>query len=111
MTRIVSKPVAFPQEPQLSPEAKDIIHQFCTVDRSHRLGNISGRAARVKEHPFFKGVQWDDVYYRKYKGPIIPPIRYVGDAQCFDIYPDEKASREGYSSELRHKWDSHFKDF
>ncbi|KUJ06300.1 camp-dependent protein kinase A [Mollisia scopiformis] len=109
--QIVSKPVHFPNEPAISPEAKDIIRQFCTVDRSKRLGNISGGAARVKEHPFFNGVIWEDVYYRKYRGPIIPPIRYPGDAQCFDTYPDEKAGREPYSDELKRKWEDHFKDF
>ncbi|KAE8454456.1 hypothetical protein EG329_000079 [Mollisiaceae sp. DMI_Dod_QoI] len=109
--QIVSKPVHFPTEPAISPDAKDIIRQFCTVDRSKRLGNISGRAARVKEHPFFNGVLWDEVYYRKYRGPIIPPIRYPGDAQCFDTYPDEKAGRESYTDEMKKKWDDHFKDF
>jgi protein kinase A len=109
--RIVSKPVHFPNEPAISEEAKDIIRQFCTVDRSKRLGNISGGAQRVKDHPFFHGVNWEDVYYRKYRGPIIPPIRYPGDAQCFDMYPDEKEGREHYSDDLRRKWDDHFKDF
>lgn len=109
--QIVSKPVHFPNEPQISEEAKDIIRQFCTVDRSKRLGNISGGAQRVKDHPFFKGVKWEDVYYRKHKGPILPPVRYPGDAQCFDMYPDEKEGRELYSDDLRRKWDDHFKDF
>jgi len=109
--QIVSKPVMFPNEPYISDEAKDIINQFCTVDRSRRLGNISGGAARVKDHPFFRGVIWEEVYYRKYQGPIIPPVRYPGDAQCFDLYPDEKEGREPYSSEMRHKWEDHFKDF
>jgi protein kinase A len=110
-SRIVSKPVHFPNEPKISDEAKDIIQQFCTVDRSKRLGNISGGAQRVKDHPFFKGINWEDVYYRKRKGPILPPIRYPGDAQCFDMYPDEKEGREQYSDDLKRKWDDHFKDF
>lgn len=111
ISRIVSKPVHFPTDPNLSEEVKDIILQFCTVDRSHRLGNIQGGAARVKAHPFFKGVLWDDVYYRKYRGPIIPPLRYPGDTQCFDQYPDEKSSREPYSKDLEHKYEDFFKDF
>ncbi|CAG8984271.1 hypothetical protein HYALB_00010696 [Hymenoscyphus albidus] len=109
--QIVSRSVHFPQEPYISSEAKDIILQFCTVDRSKRLGNISGGAARVKSHAFFKGVQWDEVYYRKYRGPIIPPVRYPGDTQCFDQYPDEKAGREPYNDELKRKWEHHFEDF
>ncbi|KAH8594048.1 catalytic subunit of the PKA [Bisporella sp. PMI_857] len=109
--QIVSKPVHFPESPQLSPDAKDIIRQFCVVDRSHRLGNVAGRAARVKEHPFFRGVRWDEVYYRKYRGPIIPPLRHKADAQCFDDYPDEKKNREPYTHELQRRWDDCFKDF
>ncbi|KAG9234105.1 camp-dependent protein kinase A [Amylocarpus encephaloides] len=109
--QIVSKPVHFPSEPYTSPEAQDIIRQFCTVDRSHRLGNVQGGAAAVKAHPFFRGVYWDDVYYRKYRGPIIPPVRYLGDAQCFDTYPDEKHGRDVYTHELVKKWDHYFEDF
>lgn len=109
--QIVEKPVVFPQDPPISPEAQDIIRQFCTVDRSHRLGNISGGAARVKEHPFFRGVDWDAVYRRAQPGPIIPPVRYPGDAQCFDIYPEEDASRDQYTDEMVMQYDHHFKDF
>jgi len=109
--RIVEKPVVFPQDPPISDEAKDIIRQFCTVDRSRRLGNISGGAAKVKEHPFFRGVDWDAVYGRLHKGPIIPPVRFPGDAQCFDIYPEEDVTRAEYTQEMREKYDDCFKDF
>jgi protein kinase A len=111
LARIVTKPISFPAEPAISSSAKDIIRQFCTVDRSKRLGNISGGAARVKDHPFFRGVIWKDVYYRKYRGPIIPPLRHPGDAQNFDLYPDEKEGRDPYTDELAAKWDDCFKDF
>lgn len=108
---ILNKPVTFPAHPVISPEAEDIIRQLCTVDRSKRLGNISGGAARVKSHPFFRGVVWEDIYNRQNCGPIIPSIRYPGDAQCFNHYPDEKTSREPYSNEMYRKWENHFKDF
>lgn len=110
-SRIVEKPVVFPQEPPISPEAKDIIRSFCNTDRSRRLGNVSGGAKKVKEHPFFRGVDWDGVYNRRQRGPIIPPIRFPGDAQCFDIYPEEDANSERYTDELRMKYDDYFKDF
>lgn len=109
--RIVEKPVVFPQDPPISGAAKDIILQLCTVDRSRRLGNISGGAARVKAHPFFAGVDWDAILQRRHRGPIIPPIRYPGDAQCFDVYPEEDANREEYTDEMVQKYDEYFKDF
>lgn len=111
MLRIVEKPVVFPQEPAISPEAKDIIRSFCNVDRSKRLGNVQGGARRVKEHPFFRGVDWDAVYNRRYRGPILPPVRFPGDAQCFDIYPEEDVGHGEYTDDLREKYESYFKDF
>lgn len=109
--QIVEKPVIFPQEPPISPEAQDIIRSFCNADRSRRLGNVSGGAKRVKEHPFFRGVNWEDVFNRRHRGPIIPPIRFPGDAQCFDIYPEEDATRDKYTEDLREKYDGYFQDF
>lgn len=70
-----------------------------------------GGAQRVKEHPFFRGVRWQDMYDRKYRGPIIPPVRYPGDTQCFDQYPDEKEDREQYTEDMREYWDDAFAEF
>lgn len=109
--RIVEKPVTFPQEPAISDDAKDIIKSFCTIDRSKRLGNMSGGAQRVKEHSFFHGVDWSDVYHRRRRGPIIPPVRYPGDAQCFDNYPEDDGKRDEYSTDMARKYDRYFEDF
>jgi protein kinase A len=103
--------VLFPPEPHISDEAKDIIRALCTVDRSRRLGNISGGAARVKEHPFFWDVKWDDMLNRRCRGPIIPPIRYPGDAQCFDTYPEDDGQRQAYTDEMSERYEGYFKDF
>lgn len=86
--QIVNKPITFPKTVDSTPvseNAKDLIRQLCTVDRSKRLGNIEGGARRVKEHPWFQGIVWEDVYFRKMKGPIIPKVRFAADAQCFDM--------------------------
>lgn len=109
--RIVEKPVLFPSDPPISDEAKDIIRSFCNIDRSRRLGNISGGAGRVKSHPFFNGVNWEDVYQRKRQGPIIPPVRYPGDAQCFDFYPEDDGKRQPYTDEMANRYEDYFKDF
>ena len=103
--------MVFPTDPALSEDAKDIIRAFCTIDRSRRLGNISGGAARVKEHPFFRGIEWDELLQRRRRGPIIPPVRYPGDAQCFDTYPEDDGKRIEYTLEHAEKFDQYFKDF
>ncbi|KAI9163326.1 cAMP-dependent protein kinase catalytic subunit 3 [Paramyrothecium foliicola] len=109
--QIVEKPVLFPQDPPISEPAKDIIRSFCTIDRSRRLGNISGGAARVKAHPFFDGVNWDDILNRRRRGPITPPVRYPGDAQCFDTYPEDDGKREPYTEDMARRYDQYFQDF
>ena len=109
--RIVERPVVFPREPATSARAKDLIRQFCTVDRTKRLGNISGGAARVKEHPFFEGVNWDDVYHRRYKGPIIPPVKAPDDSGCFEKYPEDEGKHSDYTDEMAAQYDQYFKDF
>lgn len=110
-TRIVEKPITFPADALVSEEAKDIICSFCTVDRSRRLGNISGGASRVKAHPFFRNIVWEDVLWRRSSGPIIPPVRHVGDAQCFDVYPEDDGKRDTYTLEMAQQYEQYFKDF
>ncbi|KAG7129168.1 cAMP-dependent protein kinase catalytic subunit 3 like [Verticillium longisporum] len=109
--QIVEKPVTFPAEPHISDNAKDLIKSFCTVDRSKRLGNISGGAQRVKDHLFFKGIRWDELLGQRVRGPIVPPVRSSSDSQCFDQYPEEDGKREPYTDEMARQYDQYFKDF
>ncbi|KAG6149810.1 hypothetical protein E4U28_007082 [Claviceps purpurea] len=109
--QIIGKPLTFPQDPPISEHAKDIVRSFCTVDRSRRLGNLSGGASRVRAHPFFQSINWDDLLSRRRQGPIVPPVRYPGDAQCFETYSEEDGKRDVYTSDMAQKYDQYFADF
>lgn len=39
----------------------------------------------MKEHPFFKDVDWKQVYLLKLTPPLIPPRGEVNAADAFDI--------------------------
>jgi beta-adrenergic-receptor kinase len=39
----------------------------------------------VKEHPFFKDIDWKQVYLLKLTPPLIPPRGEVNAADAFDI--------------------------
>jgi protein kinase A len=84
---------------------------LCNVDISKRLGNISGGAATVKSHPWFKTIDWDALYERRMKGPIIPHLRGPADTRNFDDYDPEPRNRPPYTDELRHRYEGSFKDF
>ncbi|KFZ01230.1 hypothetical protein V500_00849 [Pseudogymnoascus sp. VKM F-4518 (FW-2643)] len=110
--QIIHKRITFPpHDPPISSDAQDLILALCTVDRSHRLGNLSGGAADVKCHPFFASVNWDDVYARRHNGPIIPKLSGASDDSCFERYSEDEGQVDIYTQEAREKWDSAFEGF
>uniref|UniRef100_A0A8C5IJU8 G protein-coupled receptor kinase n=1 Tax=Junco hyemalis TaxID=40217 RepID=A0A8C5IJU8_JUNHY len=52
-------------------------------------------AQEVKEHPFFKGIDWQQVYLQKYPPPLIPPRGEVNAADAFDIGSFDEEDTKG----------------
>ena len=87
-TKIYDRPVDFPKT--MTNEAKDLIQQFLVVDPSKRLGEGPNGSQNIKNHPFFKGINWEDAWNRKIKPPFIPNLRNDTDLKYFDtIFTDE----------------------
>ena len=95
----------------MSPEARDLISGLCTVNPSHRLGNVSGGSDDVKSHPFFRTIEWEALYYRKMKGPILPQVKHAADASNFDDYDPEPDRKSFYTREMAKKYDDVFREF
>ncbi|VDM84577.1 unnamed protein product [Strongylus vulgaris] len=47
--------------------------------------SINFSPSEVKEHPFFREVDWQTVYLRRMTPPLIPPRGEVNAADAFDI--------------------------
>lgn len=109
--QIVEGRLRFPAN--MPPAAQDIVSQLCKTNPSERLGHIKGGSARVKQHPFFMGVNWEDIYQRRTKGPIIPRVDSPTDAGNFEDYPDppDPSQLTPYTKEMREKYEDTFKDF
>ena len=95
----------------MTPEAHDLIANVCIVNPSQRLGNIQGGAERVKNHPFFRTIDWEALYYRHMKGPIIPQLTSAADASNFDDYDPPSERQSTYTDQMAEKWEHVFKDF
>jgi PAS domain S-box-containing protein len=54
---IIHQPLEFPTSPATSSELKDLLRKLLQRDPSQRLGTRGG-AEEVKNHPFFKSVDW-----------------------------------------------------
>lgn len=49
----------------------------------------------MKEHPFFAGIDWQQVYHQKYTPPLIPPRGEVNAADAFDIGSFDEEDTKG----------------
>ena len=79
---IKSGPLKFPKRIQLSDEAKDVIKKLLERDVNKRLGNKG--INEIKEHPFFKDIDFDLIVQKKIPAPYIPNINDKTDVQYFD---------------------------
>ena len=79
---IKSGPLKFPKRIQLSDEAKDVIKKLLERDVNKRLGNKG--INEIKEHPFFKDIDFDLIVQKKIPAPFIPNINDKTDVQYFD---------------------------
>ena len=81
--------VSFPHNIYLSDDIKDIIFNLLKKDVKERLGYSSG-IVEIKNHPFFKGINFQDIENKKIEAPFIPKIDNSTDVQNFDeIFTNE----------------------
>lgn len=95
----------------MAPDARDLIAGLCKVNPAQRLGNLTNGTAGVKGHPYFKTIDWDSLYHRRNKGPIVPEVKHAADTSCFDEYEDAPEKKTVYTADMAEKYDKEFKDF
>ncbi|XP_054711276.1 ribosomal protein S6 kinase alpha-5-like [Uloborus diversus] len=67
----------------LSPEVKDFIRRLLVKDPKKRLGGGLSDSEELKQHKFFKTLNWDDLSQKKIQAPIIPAITSELDTSNF----------------------------
>jgi hypothetical protein len=96
----------------MPPAAQNIVSLLCKTNPTERLGYISGGSGRVKAHPFFAEVVWDDLFYHRVKGPIIPRVSHAADTANFEEYPETDIRNQNlYTDDLKKKYEPLFTDF
>ncbi|CAF1646768.1 unnamed protein product [Rotaria magnacalcarata] len=69
----------------MSNEMRTVLEGLLQRDVDKRLGCMGRLAEEVKEHPYFKDIDWKQVYLLKLTPPLIPPRGEVNAADAFDI--------------------------
>jgi protein-serine/threonine kinase len=68
----------------VSEEAQDLIKKLLVINPKKRLGYGDNGANKIKLHPYFKNINWDDAWKKKLNPPFIPQIKDDEDLRYFD---------------------------
>lgn len=103
------------KEKYLSNNAFDLLENLLKIDPNARLGSGEGDAEEIKNHPFFKGIKWKDVFEKKYKPGFIPNIKNEEDLSNFDkMFTDEDPKSIGMDKKnlfVRQNSENKYDDF
>ncbi|XP_074286777.1 serine/threonine-protein kinase RHS3-like [Silene latifolia] len=96
LINVVSQPLRFPDSPQVSSVARDLIRGLLVKEPQKRIAYKRG-ATEIKQHPFFEGVNWALV--RSAAAPYVPePVDFARFASKETApIPTEKKIPEGSS--------------
>lgn len=78
-----------------SRDLRSLLEGLLQRDINNRLGCRGRGADELKEHPFFSGIDWQQVYLQKYTPPLIPPRGEVNAADAFDIGSFDEEDTKG----------------
>ncbi|XP_043283406.1 ribosomal protein S6 kinase beta-1-like [Venturia canescens] len=70
--------------PYLTSDARDLIRKLLKRQVAQRLGSASSDAEQIKNHAFFKHINWQDVISRKLEPPFKPTLTSEDDVSQFD---------------------------
>ncbi|XP_047331627.1 serine/threonine-protein kinase AGC1-7-like [Impatiens glandulifera] len=83
LVNVVGQPLKFPDSPQVSANARDLIKGLLVKEPQKRIAYRRG-ATEIKQHPFFEGVTWALVR------SAVPPI--VPEPVDFTVYANRDAT-------------------
>ena len=79
---LYQKKLQFPRH--MDEDAKDLITKLLIVDPKKRLGYGYDGAEKIKNHPFFDGINWEDIWNRLIIPPFQPELNDELDLKYFD---------------------------
>ncbi|KAA8527211.1 hypothetical protein F0562_008560 [Nyssa sinensis] len=106
---VVGQPLRFPETPQVSFVARDLIRGLLVKEPHKRIAYKRG-ATEIKQHPFFEGVNWALV--RSAMPPHIPePVDFGHFASKEAAQVDKKMAEIGVDRNKSSSNDSSYLDF
>ena len=79
---IVMDPVEKPKG--CSDEASDLVMRLLVKDPTRRLGSLARGEREIKEHPWFKDMDLNNIRRRLVTAPWVPKLKGAFDTSCFE---------------------------
>jgi classical protein kinase C len=96
----------------MPPDSVSILHKLLTRDPAKRLGAGPTDADEIKAHPFFRDINWDDMFHKRVPPPFIPTLKNPSDTSWFDTeFTSEKPTLTPVHSVLSTQDQAEFKAF
>merc|ERR1712085_107579 len=84
--KILSGKIVFPKV--FNKEAKGLVKKLLTADLGKRYGNLKNGVDDIKQHKWFKDIDWNLLLEKKLPPPFKPAVKDKNDTSNFDDYPD-----------------------
>ena len=106
---VYKQKLQFPR--RMDEDAKDLINQLLVFEPKKRLGFGKNGVDKIKKHPFFEGINWDDIWNKNVTPPFVPELDDELDLRYFDKqFTDEPL--ESFTKNMRARETSYeYKNF
>lgn len=71
-----------------SAHLKNLVHNLLQIDLTKRYGNLKNGVDDIKQHAWFKNINWVMLYNQTMEPPFVPKVKGPGDYSQFDKYDD-----------------------
>ncbi|KAK5988097.1 Protein kinase C-like [Cladobotryum mycophilum] len=65
-------------------DSVSILQKLLTREPDQRLGSGPTDAQEIMSQPFFRNINWDDIYHKRVQPPFLPSIKSATDTSNFD---------------------------
>lgn len=69
---------------QMPRDSVSILQKLLTREPDQRLGSGPTDAQEIMSQPFFRSINWDDIYHKRVQPPFRPSIKNATDTSNFD---------------------------
>ena len=106
------KDLTFPDT--VSKSAKDLLRKLLHRKPKLRLGSGENGVEEIKNHKFFKCIDWNKLANKQIKPPFKPKVKFDSDSRNFDEEFTKlrvDGSSDSYKMSIKEKEDNYIRDF